>query len=153
MTTRRTPPTGPFAAFLRAHGRIVRRLDAEMTAAHQLTLSQFEVLLHLHRAPDRRLRMTTLAEGLPLTHGGVTQIVDRLERRDLLRRVADAEDGRVRWAELTEAGQRCLDEALVTHRQGVQRHFLQPLDADERRTLETILTRLLEASADDDPPR
>ena len=56
-----------FAALLRAHASATRQLNAQLTVEHGLTLSDYEVLLRLSRAPDRRLRRVDLAEQVLLT--------------------------------------------------------------------------------------
>ena len=56
-----------FVALLRAHSSLTRRLSAELTAEHDLTLSDFEVLLRLSRAPDQRMRRVDLADQVLLS--------------------------------------------------------------------------------------
>ena len=46
---------------LRVHSALVRELDAELRAAHDLSLHEYEVLLVLEHAPEQRLRMSELA--------------------------------------------------------------------------------------------
>ena len=58
---------GAWHALIRAHSRIVRRLEAELEAEHGLSLPAYEVLAHLSMAPDQRLRMSELAEHAVLT--------------------------------------------------------------------------------------
>ena len=53
--------------FLRAHARVIRRLEADLMAQHQLPLGSYDVLVQLVEAPDRRLRMSELAERVLLS--------------------------------------------------------------------------------------
>ena len=76
---------GAWRGFLRAHAALVRDLDAELQSAHGLSLSSYEVLLLLAGARQRRLRMSELAKATLITLGGVTRLVDRLEREGLVR--------------------------------------------------------------------
>src|SRR5205814_8915393 len=48
-------------AFIRAHARVVRLLEAELEAEQGLSLPAYEVLAHLSEAPQQRLRMSDLA--------------------------------------------------------------------------------------------
>ena len=48
-------------AFIRAHARVVRLLEAELEAEQGLSLPAYEVLAHLSEAPGGRLRMSDLA--------------------------------------------------------------------------------------------
>src|SRR4029078_1714201 len=68
--------TAAWAVFLTTHAALVRDLDRELEAQHGLPLTQYEVLLHLDRAPDRRLRMSELARFVLLRLSGVKRLVD-----------------------------------------------------------------------------
>src|SRR3954454_13499338 len=50
--------------FLRVHVKTLRRLEADLMEAHALPLASYDVLVQLVEAPDRRLRMTELAEAV-----------------------------------------------------------------------------------------
>src|SRR3712207_1875934 len=65
---------------LRVHSALVKALDAELLAEHDLPLTSYEVLINLQAAPDHRRRMAELAEGVLLSRSGMTRLVDRLER-------------------------------------------------------------------------
>ena len=58
-TSRPLSPTelAAWRGFLRVHSALVRDLDAELRAAHGLSLHEYEVLLYLSDSPDGRLRM------------------------------------------------------------------------------------------------
>jgi DNA-binding MarR family transcriptional regulator len=72
----------------------VRGLDAEPRAAHRLPLTEYEVPLRLSAQPGRRMRMPALAGSMALSQGGTTRLVERLERRGLVRRGPRPEDRR-----------------------------------------------------------
>ncbi len=77
---------GAWRGFLRAHAALSRELDAELTAAHGLPLSTYEVLLFLADSPDGHMRMSDLADSVLLSRSGLTRLVDRLERDGLVQR-------------------------------------------------------------------
>jgi hypothetical protein len=79
--------------FLQAHAVLVRRLEADLLAEHQLPLASYDVLVQLVEAPERRLRMTELAQRVLISRSGLTRLVDRLEREGLVRREACDDDG------------------------------------------------------------
>ena len=110
---------------LRAHALMVKRLDAELEAAHGLALTSYEVLLHLHGADGRKMRMCDVAESVLLSRSGLTRLVDRLERDGLVERVSCPDDARGAYARLTDAGRAKLEEASSTHLAGVRAHFLE----------------------------
>jgi DNA-binding MarR family transcriptional regulator len=138
----RTAELEAWVRFLRAHAAVTRELSAELVREHGLTINDYEVLLHLSRAPERMLRRVDLAERVLLTASGITRLLDGLERAGHVEKRACAEDGRVSYARLTDAGLEKLRAAGVTHLDGVSRLYLGRFDADERETLAALLDRL-----------
>ncbi len=133
-------------AFLRAHAAIVRRLDADLEGASRISLAEYDVLLDLAAADERRLRMSELADHVLLTRSGISRLVDRLERRGLIKRASCPTDARGAWAVLTAAGLGVLWETSPVHIRGVETYFLAAFDDPDRetlaRTFETVLARL-----------
>jgi DNA-binding MarR family transcriptional regulator len=129
--------------FLRAHAQVVRRLEAELVAEHDLPLASYDVLLQLAEAPDRGLRMTDLADRVLLSRSGLTRLVDRLEREGLVRRQACPSDARGTLAILTEGGLDRLREAAPTHLRGVSEHVTSRLTPDEVETLSVLLGKIV----------
>lgn len=116
-----------FHALIRAHARVVRRLEAELETEHGLSLPAYEVLAHLSEAPDRRRRMTELASFAVLTPSGLTRLVDKLVRDGLVERQRCGTDARVVYAALTDAGFERLVAAYPTHLRGVREHLVDRL--------------------------
>jgi DNA-binding MarR family transcriptional regulator len=143
-TTTRTA-TEPFALFLRAHAALVRELSSELEAEHGLTINDYEVLLRLAHAPDRRMRRVDLAEQVLLTASGITRLLEGLERVGYVDRAACTEDARVKYALLTDAGLAKLRDAAKTHVAGIERLFLDRFDEQERVQLSDFLRRIGEA--------
>ena len=118
-------------SFLRAHAKVTRVLDAELTHECDLPLGSYEVLLHLNDAPERRLRMTELADRVLLSRSGLTRMVDRMEREGLIRRESCPSDLRGTNAVLTDAGYERLRAAAPTHLRGVREHLVDLLTPEE----------------------
>lgn len=131
-----------WGGFLRTHAALVRELDAELTHAHGLPLSSYEVLLKLVNAEQGRLRMSDLAEAVWLSRSGVTRLVDRLERDGLVERRACPSDARGAFAVITDGGRERFHEAQQTHLAGVRARFLAHFDDDEQRALGEFWSRL-----------
>ena len=129
-------------SYLQSHASIVRQLDAELVAAHAMTTRDYEVLLYLSQAPDRRLPMSVLATSTMLTRSGITRLVDGLVAGGLIERVACDNDARVSYARLTDAGYDRLREAGCTHIAGIQRLFLEHFSPAEINELAALLSRL-----------
>jgi DNA-binding MarR family transcriptional regulator len=137
-------PIGPWRGFLAAHSQLVRRLDADLRRDHGLGLREFEVLLFLERAGGR-VRMAELQRRLPLTYGGLSQLIGRLEVARWVVRERDEEDGRGRHAVLTPEGATLLAAALPTHEAGVQDGFFARLTPEQLDCLAEAWERLLGA--------
>src|SRR3954465_8994167 len=111
---------GAWRGLLRVHTALVKALDADLTAEHELPLSSYEVLITLESAPGHRRRMAELADSVLLSRSGMTRLVDRLEREGLLVRDTCSDDGRGCFAVLTEKGSELLASARPTHLGGVR---------------------------------
>ena len=92
--------------------------------------------------PPYRLSPTRLAKGLMLSSAGITSRVDRLERRGLVRRLDDPDDRRGVIIELTDEGQRVVDEAVAALAIS-DRQLLDRLDPEEVDQLEGLLRKVL----------
>lgn len=127
---------------LRAHASLAKLLEAQLDGQHKLPLSSYEVLQHLLDAPGGRMRMCDLAEQAQLSRSGLTRLVDRLEREQLLNRCTCDHDARGAYACLTERGRERLCEARKTHRAVVRQHFLSHFSAAELQTLAGMWERI-----------
>ncbi|HLY48408.1 MAG TPA: MarR family transcriptional regulator [Solirubrobacteraceae bacterium] len=129
-------------SYLQSHASIVRELDAELVAVHGMTARDYEVLLYLAQAPDRRLPMSALATSTMLTRSGITRLVDGLVEAGWIERVACPSDARVSYARLTDVGYGKLRDAGCTHVASIQRLFLKHFSPEEINQLATLLSRL-----------
>jgi DNA-binding MarR family transcriptional regulator len=130
-------------SFLRAHATVTKKLECELLAEHQISLPEYTVLVRLLEAPDRKLRMTDLAEGVFLSRSGMTRLVDRMQTDGLIERATCATDLRVTYAQLTDAGYRRLKACTGTHLRGVRRHVtakLAPAEVEQLGALMTLIS-------------
>ena len=139
---------GAWRGLLRVHAALVRELDLELDAAHDLPLSSYDVLIYLQSAPEKRLRMAELAESVLLSRSGVTRLVDRLEREGLIVRDTCTSDGRGCYAVLTDEGEELLSRARPTHLAGVRERFVRHFSDDELRQLAQFWERVRPGAAD-----
>ena len=136
--------------FLRAHAAITRQFTSELVATHGLTLNDYEVLLHLSRAPDRSLRRVDLSERVLLTPSGITRLLSGLERAGYVTRRDCEADARVTYAVLTDDGLEKLRRASETHLASVRALFSERFEKGELETLASLLDRLPMREGDDD---
>jgi DNA-binding MarR family transcriptional regulator len=129
-------------SYLQSQATIVRMLDAELISEHGITTRDYEVLLYLAQAADRRLPMSALAESTMLTRSGITRLVDGLVAGGLIERVSCLSDARVSYAQLTDEGFAKLRHAGCTHVGSIRRLFLEHFSAEETTQLAGLLGRL-----------
>src|SRR5947199_10494985 len=110
-STETSPAIEAFVRLVRASAAVTRQLSAQLSADHGLSINAYEALLILARAPDSRMRRVDLAGELLLTAGGVTRLLEGLERERLVAREHCASDRRVSYAGLTQKGRDKLGEA------------------------------------------
>jgi DNA-binding MarR family transcriptional regulator len=134
--TAEDPRLGAWRSFLHAHARLLRRLDEELQANHDLSLAEYDALLQLVNAPDRRLRKSALAERVLLSRSGITRLVDRLEAAGMVVRSACRTDARGAEAALTTKGLERLRAASATHLDGVQHYFVGLIPDADRDAIE-----------------
>ena len=137
------PRLSAWRAFLLAHARVMRALERELQEEQHLALTDYDVLVQLATADERRLRMSDLADRLLLSRSGATRLVDRLVANGLVERVTCESDRRGQWAMLTDDGVARLRDATPTHLRGVAEHFVDRLDPAQLRELEGMLDRVL----------
>jgi DNA-binding MarR family transcriptional regulator len=137
-----------WTAFLNAQASLLRQLEAELIEKEDMSLAEFDVLIQLAMAPDRRLRMTELSDRVRLSHSGVTRLVDRLVQAGLVERTRCDSDRRGTFATLTAAGRARLRRAQPVHLRGIREHFGKRLSAAQL----SAVAEALEPLARDVPP-
>lgn len=122
--------------------RVARELRTALDQAFadlDLTSQQAGLLVHVYGGVSSP---KGLAELLGTDAAGMTRMLDRLQRKDLLRRVADSRDRRAIVVELTDAG-RALVPELPPVFEAVGGTLVGGLDAGQlQATLETLLTNV-----------
>ena len=141
-----------FVSLVRAYTHAVRELNAQLTADHGLTISDYEVLLRLSRASDQRMRRVDLAGQVLLTASGITRLLDGLERHGFVARAACDSDRRVVYAVLTDDGLAKLQRASETHVAQIEDYFNTRYDETELADLTALLGRIEPGEALDCSP-
>ena len=132
---------------LQVQALVIGEMDRQMAHRHDLRVREFDVLITLFNAPGGRLRMSDLAARVLLSASGLSRLVDRLERKGLIAREADADDARSVRTRLTPAGLQALDEARQTHDAVIRARMTDHLTAAEARELRGLWDRILAAVA------
>ena len=113
-------------AWLAASLLLNDRLSRDLQEQHGLTIADYEILVHLSEAPDRRLRMSELAEAALSSRSRLSHQIDRMARAGLVDRESCADDRRGAFAVLTQHGWDVLVAAAPDHVESVRRHPIAP---------------------------
>ncbi len=108
---------------------------------HNLSLSAFNILGILTRVQNDGLALSELSEFLIVSRANITGLVDCLEQRGLVERVAQTTDRRMRLAKITPAGEALVRSVLPTHYEEINA-VCGGLNNEERATLIKLLTKL-----------
>jgi DNA-binding MarR family transcriptional regulator len=131
-------------AWLDAHAHLSARLNRELQASSGLSLSDYDVLVHLTDVPDGRLRSYELGKGLEWEKSRLSRQVSRMAERGLVTREASPEDGRGAYVALTPAGRMAIEEAAPSHVELVRKLLFDGLTAAQVRNLATVALSVLD---------
>jgi DNA-binding MarR family transcriptional regulator len=112
---------------LRIAFSIRQDLGQQLHEEHGLSMAEYDLLVRLAERPDRKMRMSELAEAILQPRSSVTRIAAGLEARRFIRREPTTSDGRGTEAVLTASGEAAFRKAQKTHLAGVRERFLERL--------------------------
>lgn len=120
-------------------------LDAQLQRDAGLSHFEYNVLAGLSEAAGGALRMSVLAAHADGSLPRLSQVIARLERRGLVRRAPDPDDGRYTLAMLTDEGRAAVTAAAPGHVETVRQLVFDPLTKSKTRQLLDICRRVLAA--------
>ncbi len=118
-------------AYLEGSARLSEVLERDLKARHGMSLAEYEILVRLSEAPERRLRMAELAASAIQSRSRLTHTVARLESKGFVSRTDCRTDKRGVYALLTDEGFAALRRAAVDHVAAVRDLFIDVIDADD----------------------
>jgi DNA-binding MarR family transcriptional regulator len=107
------------------------RLSRDLQEQHNLTGTDYQILVELSESPDHRMRMSALADHTLLSRSRLSHQIDRMAKAGLVERQTCDADGRGMYAVLTEQGWQTIVAAAPDHVQSVRRHLLDQLTPEE----------------------
>ena len=129
--------------WLRLNTLLPAVLHRELQADADLSLPDFDVLVHLTDSPEGRVRVSDLARGLNWERSRVSHHIARMERRGLVRREECRDDGRGAWVALTGAGRKAIEQAAPGHVATVRRVLFDVLTPDEVAVMTGVVDKVL----------
>ena len=131
-------------AFLDVSRLLFEQLNRQLSDEAGMSLAEYEILVQLSEAPDRRLRMSELADRVVSSRSRITHTVGRMEERRLVYREACVDDGRGVLCVLTDAGFARLESAAPGHVAMVRTVLFDPLTRGDVEGLGTALAKVRE---------
>ncbi|MFA1540365.1 MarR family winged helix-turn-helix transcriptional regulator [Actinomadura monticuli] len=137
-------------AYVDGSVRLTEIMDRDLKTKHGLSVSEYEILVRLSEAPERRLRMAELAENASQSRSRLSHTCSRLESKGLVKRDSCPNDKRGVYAHLTDEGFTALERAARDHVETVREFFIdviEPADLEAvGRAFGLVLKRLGPAS-------
>lgn len=134
-------------AYLAATHLVEDAIDRQLQQDAGMPHLYYSILANLSEAPERRLRMTDLAERTQITRSRLTYAVTRLEKDGLVRREDCRWDRRGSVAGLTDEGMAALERTAPGHVATVRASLFDHLTEEQVGQLEEIcsgITRAME---------
>ncbi|MFD0901182.1 MarR family winged helix-turn-helix transcriptional regulator [Actinomadura sediminis] len=133
-------------AYVDGSVRLSDIMDRDLKAKHGLSVSEYEILVRLSEAPERRLRMAELAENASQSRSRLSHTCARLESKGLVERDNCPSDKRGVFANLTDEGLAALERAARDHVETVREYFIDIIEPEDLeavgRAFSAVLKRL-----------
>jgi DNA-binding MarR family transcriptional regulator len=131
--------------YLRMSSLLPAALNRQLQHDSGLTLPEYEVLVSLSEAPDRRLRPYQICDGLNWEQSRLSHQLTRMERRGLVAREECEADGRGAFVVLTPAGADAIGSAAPQHVATVRRLIFERLSQSQRIVFEQACATIVDA--------
>ena len=119
----------------------------ETDPAIDLTLHEYEILVHLSEQDEQRIRMSDLADLVVHSRSRLTHTATRLSGRGLVERRKVPDDGRGVLLVLTDTGRELLERLAPVHVESVRRHWFDALTPELVEALGEAMSRVRDADA------
>lgn len=127
-----------FIVLSRAH-RSINDVVNKSIAEQGLNPTEFAVLELLYHKGDQPLQQ--IGGKILLASGSITYVVDKLEQKEYLIRVACKNDRRVTFAQITENGKKFIERIFPEHEQRID-HIMNALTAEEKETMIELVKKI-----------
>ena len=128
-------------SYIIASRRLLDALDLDLSG-HDLSMADYEVLALLSEAPDRRMRMTELADLAMVSKSRLSHRMKVMEKIGWVKRQACDSDKRGYWAVMTEKGWKAIVKAAPDHVASVRNRLIDHLTAKDQEDISKIFERI-----------
>ena len=127
--------------YIVASRRMYEALDEDLTS-HGLSLSDYEILVHLSDAKDRSLRMAELAEKTILSRSRLSHRIKYMEGKGWVERQKCASDKRGTWAVMTNKGWNTIVKAAPDHVASIRKRFIDQISKADQANIAAIFEKV-----------
>ena len=127
--------------YIIASRRLLEALDNDL-ASHDLSMPDYEILAQLSDAPNRKMRMSELADITLLSRSRLSHRMKVMEKAGWVRREACPVDKRGFFAVMTPKGWKAIVAAAPDHVESVRGRFVDHLSKEDQKVLVEIFSRV-----------
>ena len=128
-------------SYIIASRHLLEALDSDLSG-HDLSMPDYEILAQLSDAPDRRLRMSELAEITLLSRSRLSHRMKVMEKAGWVKREACPSDKRGYFAVMTAKGWKAIVAAAPDHVASVRIRFVDHINKADQEVLAQIFSRI-----------
>jgi DNA-binding MarR family transcriptional regulator len=130
--------------YIIASRRLLEALDFDL-GHHELSMADYEVLAQLSDAPERKMRMSELADVAMISRSRLSHRIKVMERAGWVKREPCPIDKRGYFAVMTAKGWKAIVAAAPDHVESVRSRFLDHLTKEDQRVLAEIFERITDS--------
>jgi len=127
--------------YIIASRRLLEALDNDLEG-HDLSMADYEILAQLSDAPERKMRMSELAETALLSRSRLSHRMKVMEKAGWVKREACPSDKRGYFAVMTAKGWKAIVAAAPDHVDSVRARFVDHLSKADQEVISTIFLRV-----------
>ena len=127
--------------YIVASRRMYEALDEDLTS-HGLSLSDYEILVHLSDAKDRSLRMSELADKTIISRSRLSHRIKYMEGKGWVERQKCASDKRGTWAVMTTKGWNTIVKAAPDHVASIRKRFIDQISKADQANIAAIFEKV-----------
>ena len=128
-------------SYIIASRRMLEALDTDLDG-HDLSMADYEILAQLSDAPERKMRMSELAEMALLSRSRLSHRMKVMEKAGWVKREACPSDKRGYFAVMTAKGWKAIVAAAPDHVESVRTRFVDHLNKSDQEVLAQIFSRI-----------
>lgn len=135
-------PNDKVAILMKKTALAIEKLSNHALAPYDLTHTQYKILMLLYRSQEQLLRQIDIETHFAMTNPTVTGIIQNLEKKGLVERIANPDDKRSKLLRLTESAVK-MEAELYALGESLEKQVTKNLTEDEGEQLVKLLKKIL----------